>query len=138
MIAAGLGCRHGVPAQAVIDLLALATARTGTRPTLLAIPDFKREEPGLSEAARTLGLPLLRISNLALRAEQPRCVTFSERAEAAVGVRSVAEACALAAVGAEGWLILERITLGGVTCAFAVQGKGSAPIQGGEPAQGLP
>ncbi len=121
MIAAGLGCRHGVPAQAVIDLLQEATVRAGRRPTLLAIPDFKRDEPGLLEAARWLDLTLLRVSHAALRAEQPRCVTFSERAGEAVGVRSVAEACALAAAGLHGRLILNRMTRGGVTCAFALE-----------------
>ncbi len=120
MIAAGLGCRHGVPAQAVIDLLAEASACTGMRPTLLAIPDFKRDEPGLFEASRRLGLRLLRVSSAALRAEQPRCVTFSEQVGRVVGMRSVAEACALAAVGPEGRLVLNRIAGVGVTCAFAV------------------
>ena len=120
MIAAGLGCRHGVPAEAVTDLLGEAIARAGRRPTLLAIPDFKRYEPGLIEAARRLDLTLLRVSHAALRAEQPRCVTFSERAGEAVGVRSVAEACALAASGPQGRLILNRIARGGVTCAFAL------------------
>ena len=79
----------GIDADAVVALLHEATARTGLRPTLLAIPDFKRDEPGLSEAARRLGLSLLRVSSAALRAEQPRCVTLSARAEAAVGLRSV-------------------------------------------------
>ena len=118
-VAAGLGCRRGVAAQAVLDLLREATARAGLRPDVLAIPDFKHDEPGLFEAARVLDLPLLRVSHAALRAEQPRCVTHSERAGEAVGVRSVAEACALAAVGPHGRLILNRITRGGVTCAFA-------------------
>lgn len=126
MVAAGLGCRHGVSAEAVIDLLEEAISRVGTRPSLLAIPDFKRDEPGLFEAAQRLGLTLLRVSNAALRAEQPRCVTFSERAEAAVGVRSVAEACALASVGPQGRLILERIAGAGVTCAFAEEHGWSA------------
>ena len=121
MIAAGLGCRHGVPAEAVVDLLQEAIVRAGRRPTLLAIPDFKRDEPGLIDAARRLGLTLLRIPHAALHAEQPRCVTFSERAGDAVGVRSVAEACALAATGPHGRLILTRIAHGGVTCAFALE-----------------
>jgi cobalt-precorrin 5A hydrolase len=120
---AGLGCRHGVPAQAVIDLLREAIANTGLRPSLLAIPDFKRDEPGLFEAARLLDLPLLRVSSAVLRHEQPRCVSFSERAGAVVGVRSVAEACALAAVGPEGRLVLHRIARAGVTCALAAVDK---------------
>lgn len=123
IVAAGLGCRHGVPARAVIELVREVSERTGLQPTLLAIPDFKRDEPGLVEAARELGLELSRVSHAALRAEQPRCVTFSERAGEAVGVRSVAEACALAAAGPGGRLVLERIARQGVTCALAVADK---------------
>ena len=123
IVAAGLGCRHGVAAQAVLDLLREAIDRAGLRPDLIAIPDFKRDEPGLSEAAEVLELELRRVSGAALRAEQPRCVTRSDRVEEAVGVRSVAEACALAAVGAGGRLILPRIARGGVTCALAVSDK---------------
>ncbi len=117
---AGLGCRHGIAAAAVIALVREAEARAGLRPALLAIPGFKRDEPGLLEAARALGLPLLRVSADALRAEQPRCVTGSERVADAVGVRSVAEACALAAAGPAGRLLLPRIARAGVTCALAV------------------
>ena len=117
---AGLGCRHGVTAAAVTELVREAGARAGLRPALLAIPSFKRDEPGLLEAARTLRLPLLRVSSDELRAQQPRCVTRSDRVADAVGVRSVAEACALAVAGAEGRLILPRIARAGVTCALAV------------------
>ncbi len=117
---AGLGCRHGVAAAAVIELVREAGARAGARPVLLAIPCFKRDEPGLLEAARALRLPLLRVTGADLRAEQPRCVTRSDRVADAVGVRSVAEACALAAAGPAGRLILPRIARAGVTCALAV------------------
>jgi cobalt-precorrin 5A hydrolase len=118
-VVAGLGCRHGVASEAVIALLDEAISRAGLRPALLAIPDFKRAEPGLVEAARRLGLELRRVSHDALRAEQPRCVTRSERVEGAVGLRSVAEACALAAAGPQARLVLPRIAREGVTCAFA-------------------
>ncbi len=117
---AGLGCRHGIAARAVIDLLEEASARARMRPALLAIPCFKRDEPGLFEAARVLALPVLRVTGAALRAEQPRCVSGSQRVADVVGVRSVAEACALAAAGPGGRLLLPRIARAGVTCALAV------------------
>ena len=123
LVVAGLGCRHGVSARAVIALLEEAIGLVGMRPALLAVPDFKREEPGLFKAAGELELEVLRVGHAALRAEQPRCVTRSGRVAAAVGVSSVAEACALAAVGPEGRLILNRIAREGVTCAFAVTDK---------------
>ncbi|WP_428390909.1 cobalamin biosynthesis protein [Lichenicoccus sp.] len=124
-VAAGLGCRRGVPARAVRDLLEQAAARAGVAPTLLAIPDFKHDEPGLVEAARGAGLALLRISPAELRAQQPRCVTRSARVRSATGVDSVAEACALAATAPGGRLVLPRITAQGVTCAIAVADNGA-------------
>ena len=124
-VAAGLGCRRGVPAQAVRDLLALAAARAGLAPTLLAIPDFKHDEPGLAEAARGAGLALLRITPADLLAQQPHCVTSSARVRAATNVASVAEACALAATAPCGRLVLPRVTAEGVTCAIAVADDGA-------------
>ena len=122
-MAAGLGCRHGVAAAAVIDLVREATARSGLRPDLLATPDFKRLEPGLARAADQLGLVLRHVGRDALRAQQPRCITRSQRVADAVGVGSIAEACALAALGAGARLALPRIAKAGVTCAIAVSDK---------------
>ncbi len=120
MVAAGLGCRQGVPAESVIALLGEAAARSGLRPDVLAIPDFKRDEAGLRLAASRLGLALLHISDAALRAQQPHCVTGNERVRGAVGFASIAEACARAAAGSGAWLALPRISRAGVTCALAV------------------
>ncbi|WP_240759953.1 cobalamin biosynthesis protein [Lichenicoccus roseus] len=120
LVAAGLGCRRGVPAAAVLALLRACAAEAGSTPGLLAVPDFKRDEPGLDEAARRLGLTLLRVPNDQLRAQQPRCVTRSARVEDAVGLPSVAEACALAALGPQARLLLPRRAADGVTCAFAL------------------
>lgn len=119
-VAAGLGCRRGVPAAAVVALVRACAAEAGRAPDLLAVPDFKRCEPGLVEAARLLGLELRRVTSEALRAQQPRCVTRSDRVEAAVGVHSVAEACALAALGPQARLLLPRRAADGVTCALAL------------------
>ena len=119
-IAAGLGCRRGVPEAAVLALLRACMEEAGADPDLLAVPDFKRDEPGLHAAARQLGLTLLRVPNDELRAQQPRCVTRSLRVADAVGLPSVAEACALAALGPHARLLLPRRAVDGVTCAFAL------------------
>ena len=118
-IVAGLGCRRGTAAEAVVALVRACATEAGRSPDLLAVPAVKRDEPGLAEAALLLGLELLRVPGEALRAQQPRCVTRSDRAEAAVGLRSVAEACALAALGREARLLLPRRAAAGVTCALA-------------------
>nr|WP_321985828.1 cobalamin biosynthesis protein [uncultured Lichenicoccus sp.] len=119
---AGLGCRRGTRADAVVALVRACAAEAGRVPDLLAVPEFKHDEPGLDEAARVLGLELRRVPNEVLRAQQPRCVTRSDRVEAAVGLRSVAEACALAALGPQARLLLPRRAADGVTCALAVAG----------------
>ena len=74
-------------------------------------------------AAMLLSVALQVVFPDALDAAQPRCRTRSARAQAHVGVASVAEGCALAAAGPEGRLVLARIASGGVTCALA-QGPG--------------
>ena len=119
VIVAGLGCRRGVPAQAVVALVRACATEAGCEPGLLAVPDFKHDEPGLDAAALLLGLELLHVPSDALREQQPRCVTRSDRVEEAVGLRSVAEACALAALGPRAALLLPRRAAGGVTCALA-------------------
>jgi cobalt-precorrin 5A hydrolase len=85
----------------------------------LAVPDFRRAEPGIGEAAATLGLAILWIARDALKGEQGRCLTRSARAEAEVGLSCVAEAAALAGAGPGARLLLPRIARGGVTCAVA-------------------
>jgi cobalt-precorrin 5A hydrolase len=149
MIVLGVGCRTGVSAEAVLAILRdaaldvvpgldpgtypsgrpddlVAPQRVGPRAKpagdhewFLAVPDFRRAEPGIGEAAATLGLAILWIARDALKGEQGRCVTRSARAEAAVGLSCVAEAAALAGAGPGARLLLPRIARGGVTCAVA-------------------
>ena len=122
-VAAGIGCRRGVPWESVAALVRQAIEQSGLRPHLLSAPDFKRDEPGVRLAAEQLGLTLLHVPDEALRARQQHCATRSERVRSAVGVASVAEACALAALGREARLVLARISRAGVTVALAVSDK---------------
>jgi cobalt-precorrin 5A hydrolase len=119
MIVAGIGCKTGVSAEAVVALLLEAGREGPGAPTLLAVPEFRRGEEGIAEAAETLGIPILWIAHAALKGEQGRCLTRSRRAEREVGLASVAEAAALAGAGPGGRLVLARIAAGGVTCALA-------------------
>jgi len=115
VIYAGIGCRVGCSAQ---DVLAVVGS-CGRRPTALAIPEFKCNEPGVRAAAAALGLGVVVIASADLAAVQSRCVTSSRAARAAVGLGSVAEAAALAAAGPGGRLVQPRIAHGGATCALA-------------------
>lgn len=140
MIVAGLGFRRGVMAEEIEAVIALALDRAGasihgsqTRhreaagagalDALATLAD-KAREPGLREAARRLSLPVLPCSREAMMAVQDRIVTFSARAEASVGLPSVAEAAALVAAGPSSVLLLPRVATANATCAIA---GGSSP-----------
>jgi cobalamin biosynthesis protein CbiG len=115
VIVAGIGCRRGASAEAIVALVRRAEALAGPA-ELLAAPAFKHDEPGLHEAAAHLGIPVLLIDDTAMQAAQPHCVTRSTAVQRATGYASVAEA---AAIGAGGVLLLPRLAGGGVTCALA-------------------
>jgi cobalt-precorrin 5A hydrolase len=117
MILLGIGCRTNVTAEAILAVLREA-APAGV-PDALAVPNFRQNEPGIAAASAALGLPVLLVDRAALKGEQGRCLTRSARAEAEVGLASVAEAAALSAAGPGSRLVMPRITGDGVTCAVA-------------------
>ncbi len=118
-IVAGLGFRRDCPGADIAAIVRDAGARAGRAVDALAVPDFKADELGVRDAARTLALPVIRVTRDALRGEQGRCPTRSEVAWQATGFASVAEAAALAAAGGNGKLILPRIAGERATCALA-------------------
>jgi cobalt-precorrin 5A hydrolase len=125
VIVAGIGCRKGVSAaevQAAVEAAFSAAVSACRHPGLLAAPAAKHQEQGILEAAAALGVRVMWISQSALEAASPRAKTQSARSMAAMNVRSVAEASALAAAGPESRLLLERLALGRVTCALAQAG----------------
>ncbi len=113
MIVAGIGCRRGCLAEAIVALV-----REAGPVDVLAAPTWKQEEAGLLEAARLLGLPVRWIARDALAAVQELCVTRSAVVAKAVGLAAVAEAAALAGGGA---LLRARFGQGGATCALALE-----------------
>jgi len=127
MIAIGVGCRKGCGAAEIVALIcrALSTLPPALSPggrggnTVLATAARKRYEPGIRAAARLLSLPLVIVRDAALASAQARTVTRSARVAALVGVPSVAEAAALAAVGWHGRLAVTRMNTSAATCAIA-------------------
>lgn len=115
MIVAGIGCRRGCPAEAIVAVVRRAEALAAPVEALAA-PAFKRDEPGLHKAAALLDVALFFEDKATLAAAQPHCVTRSAAADRETGFASVAEA---AAIGAGGVLVLPRLTGAGVTCALA-------------------
>ena len=122
MIVAGLGCRKDCDAGEIVRLVELAleqAAQPRSALSALAAPAFKAEAAGPREAAKALGLPLLLISDDALRAAGPRSVTVSAAALKATGLTTIAELAALAAAGEGSTLLLPRIKGPSATCALA-------------------
>lgn len=121
MIAIGIGCRSGASKDAILTLIAEARARAAITdcPAQLFTYEGKKDEAGLVAAAAALDLPLVFLSRESLQAVAAKIATRSQAAERALGIPSVAEAAALAGCGAEGRLLLSRITGEGATCAIA-------------------
>ncbi|MGW7022944.1 cobalamin biosynthesis protein [Streptomyces decoyicus] len=99
-LVAGVGARRGVPVSEVLELITAACAAAGhasSQVVALATVTAKATEPGLTGAARALGVPLRSYPAEALAAV--RGPEPSAAADAAVGTPSVAEAAALLAAG---------------------------------------
>ena len=122
MIVAGVGCRKGASAQDIAAVLDAALSEAGIPVadlTLIATAERKRDEPGIAEAALARGVRVEVIPQAQLEEADIRASTSSQRARAASGVGSVAEAAALAAAGPGARLLVPRIVLGPATCALA-------------------
>ena len=128
MIVAGVGCRRGAPADAIMAAIEAALAGSGLAKAslgVIATSAAKSAEPGIAGAAAALGVPLVLVAQIDLEAATGRTVTSSARVIALTGVPSVAEAAALAAGGAAARLVAPRVAVGPATCALADTGVAS-------------
>jgi cobalt-precorrin 5A hydrolase/precorrin-3B C17-methyltransferase len=118
----GMGCeRHAKPEEA-IALAEEALAKGGfVRDSLAAVCsiDLKADETAIHAAAAHFGVPARFFTAATLEAEAPRLKNPSEVVFAEVGCHGVAEGAALAAVGASGELVVEKIKSKGATAAIA-------------------
>jgi cobalt-precorrin 5A hydrolase len=122
MIIAGIGCRRRVSATEVRAAIAAAMAQLSPsvpRLQLIALPTSKDGEAGVFDAAESLGVGVVLISQVALEEANARTFTRSARSLVEMNVHSVSEAAALAAAGVGSRLLAPRIALGPVTCALA-------------------
>lgn len=120
MIVAGIGCRKGVSAEAVLAAIDSALSQHGlTAADALATVPLKRDEPGILAAATRLGLELVVVTDEALRVAEAGTLSRSAASLAATGTASASEAAALAVAGAGSRLMGPRISVGSVTCAIA-------------------
>lgn len=118
----GMGCeRHAKPEEA-IALAEEALAKGGFAKTSLAAVcsiDLKADETAIHAVAAHFGVPARFFTAATLEAEAPRLKNPSEVVFAEVGCHGVAEGAALAAVGASGELVVEKIKYKGATAAIA-------------------
>jgi cobalt-precorrin 5A hydrolase len=124
-VAIGVGCRTGVSGGAIAALVRRALAESGApegerRIFTLAV---KAEEPGLVEAARTIGTTLTGLPLAALQREAARVLTPSPAVEGRFGAPAIAEAAALSGAGAGGKLLGPRLAADGATCAVALSAE---------------
>jgi cobalt-precorrin 5A hydrolase len=120
MLAIGVGCRAGCPADAIATLVRRALAAVGNEgPAALFTSVDKQGEAGIAAAAAALAMPVVYLPRSALEAAAPRAETRSERVVALFGVPSVAETAALAGAGPGSALVVPRMAADGATCAIA-------------------
>jgi cobalt-precorrin 5A hydrolase len=119
-ILVGIGCRRGTPAAFIVQAVQTALASEAIaleRVRYLATADVKRNEPGVLQAARELGLCLRIISSWRIRAAGAQ-FTHSEFVKTKVDLPAVAEPAALLA----GWrtsLIRPKTIINSITVAIA-------------------
>jgi len=120
-IAIGVGCRKGCQSGEIVALVsrALAAASCAGLPAGLFTHEAKRDEGGLTDAAKALGIPLRFLDSETLRQAAPRAATASARIMTLYGVPSLSEAAALAGAGPSSVLLLARISSQAASCAIA-------------------
>ncbi|KNY34125.1 MULTISPECIES: cobalamin biosynthesis protein [Rhizobium/Agrobacterium group] len=116
---AGIGCRKGIPSDAIITAIRAAERTSGVKVDSLATAPLKAGEAGLAEAAKALSLSLEIVTQERLEAVAAETMTFSQASLDHAGTPSVSEASALAAAGAGAWLVAPRFIVGDVTVAIA-------------------
>ena len=120
----GIGTRRGVGSDRVIALIMDTLKLVKIPPERLdaiATGYMKREEGGIMEAARLLGVPLEFIGPEELESQDTH--SFSEFVHEKFGVGSVCEAAALSSAGKDSKLVIRKTKANGVTAALAVSGK---------------
>ncbi len=123
VLALGVGCERGAPPAELAALTAATLEEAGLAPEAVACvvsATLKAAEPAVHALARDLGVPARFLGHEALAAEAPRLLTPSAVVEAEIGIPGVAEAAALAAVGASGELIVAKRKSRRCTCAVAL------------------
>ena len=127
VLAAGIGCNRGTPANEIKTALAEACARHGlalSSVRALASIDLKKDEQGLLTVARDLDMPIRFYSPEQLNRVEG--VATSAAVLRATGARGVAEPAAILASGG-GRLLAAKMKWANVTVALAEKSSGYWP-----------
>ncbi len=128
VLALGIGCERGCPAEEIAELARASLAEAGLAAAAIAAVvsvELKLAEPGLHELATALGVPARFFSAARLLAETPHLSERSAATFRATGCWGVAEGAALAAAGPGGVLVVPKRKSRRATCAVA---RAPAPI----------
>jgi cobalt-precorrin 5A hydrolase/precorrin-3B C17-methyltransferase len=128
LLALGVGCDRGCPAEEIVDLVRYALKEAGLAAAAVAAVvsiELKLAEPGIHALAESLGVPARFFSSARLLAETQRLSERSAATFRATGCWGVAEGAALAAAGPGGVLIVTKRKSRRATCAVA---RAPAPI----------
>lgn len=126
----GVGCERGASPRELSQLVFQTLASNGLSPHSVAAVtsvDVKADEAAVHVLARELGVPARFFPVAALEAETPRLRTPSDIVFKAIGCHGVAEGAALAAVGADGRLVVAKTRSEHATCAVARAGNAMVP-----------
>jgi cobalt-precorrin 5A hydrolase / precorrin-3B C17-methyltransferase len=121
-LALGVGCERDVAPEELIALARKTLAEADLAPESVAAVvsvDVKMDETAVHTVAAALGRPARFFTPEQLEAETPRLANPSDIVFHEVGCHGVAEAAALAAVGARGELLVEKNKTKRATCAIA-------------------
>nr|WP_296998496.1 MULTISPECIES: precorrin-3B C(17)-methyltransferase [unclassified Thalassospira] len=138
VLALGVGCERGCPADDLYDLVMETLAGQCLSPKAIACVtsiDLKADEAAVHELAKRLGVPARFFDAQTLEAEAGRLVTPSDVVFAETGCHGVAEGAALATVGPNGKLIVPKHKTKKSTCAVALSQDDIIPKKVGK-AQG--
>ena len=121
-LAVGIGCERGAAPDEIAALARRCLTAAGLAPDAVAgvfSIDLKSDEPAVHALADSLGVPARFLPAPALEAEASRLRNPSDLVFREVGCHGVAEGAALAAVGWEGKLVVEKTKSVRGTCAIA-------------------
>jgi len=121
-LALGLGCERGCDPEEALALARETLADAGFAELAVGVVcslDLKADEAAVHHVASQLGVPARFFDAVTLEAETSRLANPSDVVFAEVGCHGVAEGAALAAVGPQGELIVEKKKSARATCAFA-------------------